>query len=98
MLQPNLSENEYTQKFIEACTVSSRTLNKIERATTEQSENELWFDLRLGHITASRHHEIFTKINTLLKVMNSRKQKTTPLVSKIIYSEKPISNATLIWG
>ena len=30
--------------------------------------------------------------------MNSRKQKTTPLVSKIIYSEKPISNAALIWG
>ena len=30
--------------------------------------------------------------------MNSRKQKTTPLVSKIIYSEKPIPNVALIWG
>ena len=51
MLQPNLSENEYTQKFVEACTVSSETLKKIERASVEQSENKLWFDLRFGHIT-----------------------------------------------
>ena len=98
MLQPNLSGNEYTQKFIEACTVSSETLNKTERATVEQSENQLWFDLRLGRITASRHHEILTKTSTLLKLTNSRKQKTTTLVSKIIYSEEPISNAPLIWG
>ena len=97
MLQPNLPENEYTQKFIEVCTVSSETLKKIERATVEQSENQLWFDLRLGRITASRHHEIFTKTNTLLKLTNSSKQKATPLVSKIIYSIKPISNAALIW-
>ena len=55
MLQPNLSENEYTQKIIEACTVSSQTLKKIERATIEQSENQLWFDLRLG-----QHHCIKT--------------------------------------
>ena len=98
MLQPNLSESKYTQKFIEACTVSSETLKKVERATVEQSENQLWFDLRLGRITASRHHEIFTKTNTLLKLTNSRKQKATPLVSKIIYSKKTISNAALIWG
>ena len=31
VLQPNLSQNEYTQKFIEACTVSSETLKKIDR-------------------------------------------------------------------
>ena len=88
MLQPNLSESKYTLKFIEACTVSSETLKKVERATVEQSKNQLWFDLRLGRITASRHYEIFTKANTSLKLTNSRKQKTTPLLSKIIYSKK----------
>ena len=54
--------------------------------------------LDLGVSLVSRHHEIFTETNTLLKLANSRKHKTTPLVPKIIYSEKPISNAALMWG
>ena len=41
MLQPNLSENGVYSKVIEAYTVSAETLKKIERATIEQSENQL---------------------------------------------------------
>lgn len=75
-------------------------VEEIEKSTLGQSENSLWFEFRRGRLTASKHHDIFTKINAqnISKSTSIIKPKTTPLVSKILYGSKQFTNPALLWG
>ena len=48
--------------------------------------------MRKGHLTASKHHDIYTKVNTLTRSKGAVKPKTTPLVANIIISNKKLRN------
>ncbi|XP_065682264.1 uncharacterized protein LOC136095495 [Hydra vulgaris] len=91
------SETELIQIFIEKLNMSLKTIENVEKATRGQSEVLLWFEIKSGRLTASKHHEVFTKVNTILKAQGSIKPKTTPLVSKIIYYDD-VSSASMKWG
>ena len=50
-------------------------------------------------ITASKHHSIYTKVNTLSKNTSSKKPKTTRLVADILYpNKKKFITASTKWG
>ena len=68
--------------FLKNMSTSDKTIQQLKKATRGQSENELWYQLCLGGLTASNHHNIF--MNCVVKSIGPIKQKTTPLVSQII--------------
>ena len=56
--------------------------------------------MRKGRLTSSRHRDIYTKVNTIVRSQGAVKSKTTTLlVEKILFPEKPpVTNAAIKWG
>ena len=63
--------------------ISDKIIQQLEKATKEQSENELWRQIRLGRLIVSNPHNIYTKMNSVLKSFGPIKP-TTPLVAQVI--------------
>ena len=84
--------------FIANLSMTKETISKIETATVGQSENQVWFDMRKGRLAASKHHDYFTKINTIDKGHNKDGIKTTSLVSEIVYGKEKIKISALEYG
>ena len=49
-------------------------------------------------MTASKHHIIYTKTNSVLKATRSIKLKTTPMVAEIIFGKSTLHGAAVQWG
>ena len=65
---PNAEEVELIRIFIEKLgSIKKQTIDFIEGNTREQLSNDLWFKMREGRLTASKHHDIFTKVNSLAR-------------------------------
>ena len=67
LLQNTKTEQETTQIFLKNMSICDKTIKQLKKATRGQSENELWHQIRLGRLTASNHHNIYTKMNSVLK-------------------------------
>ena len=71
----------------------------MEKATRGQADTNIWTDARKGRITASVHHEVYTKVNKILKQRKQPSPKTTPFVAKLINSDDNLSHLPAIkWG
>ena len=71
-------------KFLESLPISSSQAIALEKSTRGQSSNQLWVLARKGCLTASNHHEVFTKINTVIHKKSIIKSKATPLIHKLL--------------
>ena len=95
----NSSDQELVNSFLQNLHITEQDIKNIEQATLAQSDNPLWFELRKGRLTASKHHDIYTKINTLTKATGDIKPKTTPLVARILFSSNKTQNVEAMkWG
>lgn len=93
---PQLGEVELCDKFLENLSQKC-DLKMIEKKTRNQAASKTWYEQREGRLTASRHHEVYTKVNTVLRA--KKVHKTTPLVAKLLGKEKDISHLpALQWG
>ena len=73
-------------------------ISKIEEASRGQSESEVWIKQRKGRITASMCHMICTKVKYIVR-NPSKKQKTSPLVSQIVYGVQSLDHIEAVkWG
>ena len=63
--------------------ISDKIIQQLKKATKEQLENELWRQIRLGRLIVSNPHNIYTKMNSVLKSFGPIKS-TTPLVPQVI--------------
>ena len=79
----DLTPDEQIAKFLESLPLSKKSSNILEIKTRGQSDNDLWSAVRKGRLTASNHHDIFTKMNRVIKTTSIIKPKTTPLINKI---------------
>ena len=59
--------DEKVSTFLKSLQISTEMASRLEIKTKGQSENELWKQARIGWLTASKHHEIYTKVNTIAK-------------------------------
>ena len=92
----NLDDIDLTAKYVENLTLKC-VPQIVEKKTRKQAENPLWLEQREGRLTASNHHEIYTKVNTILR--SKKTQKTTPLVAKILGKGRDLSHLHPIqWG
>jgi hypothetical protein len=78
---------------------SEKECAAVERCTRNQSNSKEWIEHRKGRLTASKHHEYYTKINTIMKTRIPVTPKTTPLVSNLLCQDKKLDKvATVQWG
>ena len=94
----NATETELTKVLIEKLSISNDTIKYIEYNTRNQLKNILWFNMRRERLTASKHHDVYTKINTLAKTTLTVKPKTTPLVSRILNPQMSVNTPAIKWG
>ena len=92
-------KHEQVATLLKKLCFSEKKCAAVERCTRNQSNSEEWFEHRKGRLTASKHHEYYTKINTIMKVRTPVKPKTTQLVSNLLYQDKRLDNfAAVQWG
>ena len=60
----NDRSDDKISKFIESLPIIFSQAIALEMKTRGQSSNHLWVLATKGRITASNHHEVFTKMNT----------------------------------
>ena len=53
-------------KFLESLSITCSLAIVLEMKTRWQSSNQLWLLAKKIRIAASNHHEMFTKINTII--------------------------------
>ena len=92
------SDTEKTSNFISKLHLSQNDVTSIENQTRRQANDPMWKNLRKGRLTASKHHEIYTKVNTILRCPK-KVAKYSPLVAEIIYLERDLSTLSSVkWG
>ena len=97
-ISKDLTQDEHIVKFLESLPLSKKSSEYLEIKTRGQSDDDLWSAVRKGRLTASNHHDIFTKMNRVIKTTGIIKPKTTPLINKI-FSTNDITNLDPIeWG
>ena len=82
-ISKDLTQDEHIAKFLESLPLSKKNSEILEIETRGQSDNNLGSAVKKGRLTASHHHEIFTKMNRVIKTTSIIKPKTTPLISKM---------------
>ena len=78
---------------------TEKEIQNIQKGTRGQSDSNAWNKHRKGRLTASKHHELFSKINTIYKVRSSTHPKTAPLVCWILFPDAKLKNLDPVnWG
>ena len=68
-------------KFTVTLEISEEVVNSIYNNTKKQANSTLWHELRKGRITASKYHNVYTKINSVNK---NSSVSTNALVKELI--------------
>ena len=82
-ISKDLTQDEHIAKFLESLPLSKKNSEILEIETRGQSDNNLGSAVKKGRLTASHHHEIFTKMNRVIKKTSIIKPNTTPLINKM---------------
>ena len=92
-------KEKQVEQFLQGLVTTQQEIEKIEQLTRGQSGNKLWLRAREGRLTASKHHEIYTKVNSLSRSRGPIKPRTTPLVASLINRTNDLSNLPAVkWG
>ena len=62
--------------------MTSENISKIEAQKKEQNQNQLWYACRKGVITASKAHEVFSKMKKVIKEIGKSKYTITEIWKK----------------
>ena len=95
----NGNDDEKNAKFLRCLCFSDNDVQAIEKMTRTRSISPRWKEHRKGRLTASKHHGVFTKVNTLAKSKSSYSHKVAPLVADLIYQDHNLDHIEAIkWG
>jgi hypothetical protein len=83
-------------EIVEALQMPSDQINVLSAATVNQSSSELWFSHRVGRITATKVHPVYTHMATLARrpqtVVSSR------LINAVLGQERKVQTAAMKHG
>ena len=88
----NSSSDEKITFLLRKLCFTEKEIQNIEKITRGQLDPNAWKEHRKGRLTASKHHELYSKINTISKVRSSKHRKTIPLVCSIIFPDDKLKN------
>ena len=81
VLLPSSSKEEFFQNLTK--NLSKATITRIEEVTRGQASNSLWFQHRRGVISASKVHEVKTKMSKIAKKDGDHSEKMCSLITPI---------------
>lgn len=87
--------------FLKDCQMTKDQVARVEVETRGQSTNELWYQQRIGRVTASNFHTFHTKAQTILnrKGHSDKKPVYSSLVSSLLNKNDDVSHLPQInWG
>ena len=93
------TDEEKQREFYKELNITENEKRRIEISTRGQADSKAWVNARKGRITASVHHEVFTKMNSIARKRVPPLPKVTPLIAKLIYRDKTLNSIPAIqWG
>ena len=93
------TDEEKQREFYKELCITENEKRRIEISTCGQADSQTWINARRGRITASVHHDVFTKVNSLARKRVPPFPKMTPLISKLIYRDNNLDSIPAIhWG
>ena len=99
MAKNHVSRGGQKHNFIETLSLTNKQVERIEIDTRGQSNNSIWVEQRKYRLTSSIHHDIHTKMNSIIKSKGKTVVKVTPLVSRVLGESVTLSNIPSIrWG
>lgn len=60
-----ITVKENIDLFTKTLKLTNEQINLIYTITKKQSESNIWFNQRKGRITASKFHQVYTRVNSL---------------------------------
>eukprot|EP00795_Rhopilema_esculentum_P009832 gene9832-18407_t len=90
------SDDAKITKFLAKMCFSEKDVKTVEKMTRNQAKSKAWIEHREGRLTASKHHEYFTKVNRISRVKGDVRPKTTHLVANIIHQEENLDHIQAI--
>ena len=61
------NDEEKQREFYKELCITENEKRRIEISTRGQADSQTWINARRGRITASVHHDVFTKVNSLAR-------------------------------
>ena len=88
-----------TKEFLEKLSFNDDQIKELEKVTRSQSKSNVWWNQRIGRITAFRFGEVHAKVLSINKKTAKRKRvKVTSLVQSIVQPETLSNLPSLKWG
>ena len=98
-MQNNIKPEENYDDFFELIKYDKTQIECLKTKTLRQSENQEWFEHRIGRLTASKFHRIFTRVKTVQKVdTDTARVLCKPLTAEIMGYNKKINTYALKHG
>ena len=95
----NQSPSDQVTTLLKQLCFSEKEVATVEKLTRDQSNSAEWMEHRKGRLTASKHYEYYTKINTVLKCRTVARPKTTNLVASLLFRDQNLEHIEAIkWG
>ena len=92
----DLNDDKKIAKFLRCLCFSDNDVQAMENMTRTQSKSPGWKEHRKGCLTASKHHDVFTKVNTLAKPKSFYSPKVTPSVADLICQDNNLDHIEAI--
>ena len=95
----NTSSDQKITSLLRKLYFTEKEIQSIEKSTREQSDSNAWKEHRKGRLTASEHHELYSKFNTISKVRSPTHPKTALRSCSIIFPDDKSKNLEPVkWG
>lgn len=97
MTLPELAENVEEEAFLPAAIspLSDNVIEAVSNLTREQEKSDLWFQFRVGRITASKLYDVARKVNSETGVVS---QRNDSFLKQVMNYSPPVYSPAIHWG
>ena len=86
---PNLSEEELARLFSEKLLFNDSNIEELEKATRNQLSQNLWKEQRKERITASNFHDVYAKVEKLLRMRERGENQSNTVACEVFRTHRP---------
>ena len=96
---PEASSDDLIKTFSDQLSFNDSQLSELEKVSRNQSDSKSRWEQRKGRISASKFHEVFSKVQVLFRNRGKPlKCKVSPLILSLVDPQKLKNIPSLEWG
>ena len=85
---PNLSEEELARLFSEKLPFNDSNIEELEKAARNQLSQNLWKEQRKERITASNFHDVYAKVEKLLRMRERGENQSNTVACEVFRTHR----------